>query len=364
MTDARIDVQLSARRARAQGLVGLGVLLVVLVLGLLWAKWLPYAQKAHALTDSRAWSGSSIFSAAGEAGSAPTWHGTWSFWTTYFTAVWKAAVVALLVAATLESLVPRRWLLRAMARRTWMGQGLAAGALALPSMMCTCCTAPIAVGLRRRGAPLGATIAYWLANPLLNPAVILFLALTLPARYVVVRVLIGIAVVIGGAALGARLRPGTRTASDATAALAGDAPDEDVSWARLPLRFAKALGRYLLILVPEYVVVVLLTGALSGWLSDFAGLDSAADPISLLMVGIVGALLVIPTGGEIPVIAGLLAAGASAGVTGVLLVTLPAISLPSLVMVARTLSWRAVAALSGLVIVGGLLAGVLVATTS
>lgn len=366
MTDAGIDVHLSARRARTQGLVGVGVLLAILVVGLLWAKWLPYAHRAHALSDSRAWSGSPIFSSAGEAGSAPTWHGTWSFWTAYFIAVWKAAVVALLVAATLESLVPRRWLLKAMARRGWMSQGLAAGALALPSMMCTCCTAPVAVGLRRRGAPLGATIAYWLANPLLNPAVILFLALTLPARYAVVRIVIGIAVVLGGAALGARLRPDDGRESEAAVALAGSAPDagDGVSWARLPLRFVKALGRYLLILVPEYVVVVLLTGALSGWLSNFAGLDSAAAPISVLIVGIIGALLVIPTGGEIPVIAGLLAAGAGAGVTGVLLVTLPAISLPSLVMVARTLSWRPVAALSGLVMVGGLLASVLVAATS
>jgi len=360
MTDTGMNVELSARRARAQGLVGVALLLVVLVLGLLWAKWLPYAQKAHLLSQSRAWSGSAIFSSAGHAGSTPTVHGAWSFWTAYFTAVWKAAVVALVVAATLESLVPRRWLLKALARRTWMGQGAAAGVLALPSMMCTCCTAPVAVGLRRRGAPLGATIAYWLANPLLNPAVIVFLALTLPARYAAVRVLIGLAVVAAGAAVGNRLRSGTEPTATRLAATA-EASDDDVRWSRLPLRFVMALGRYLLILVPEYAVVVLLTGALSGWLSDFAGLDNAAGPISLLIVGVVGALLVVPTGGEIPVIAGLLAAGASTGAAGVLLVTLPAISLPSIVMVARTLSWRPVAALSGLVVVGGLVAGALVA---
>ena len=360
MTDARADVRPSARRERAQGLAGVAVLLVVLVLGLLWAKWLPYAQKTHALTDSRTWSGSPIFSSAGDAGSTPTLHGAWSFWREYFTAVWKAAVVALVVAAALESLVPKRWLLRALARRTWMGQGLAAGALALPSMMCTCCTAPVAVGLRRRGAPLGATIAYWLANPLLNPAVIVFLALTLPARYAVVRVAVGLAVVIAGAALGARIRPGS-TVTAVLSASASDTTGEDVSWSRMPGRFVTALGRYLLILVPEYAVVVLLTGALSGWLSNFAGLDDAAGPVAWLIVGVIGALLVIPTGGEIPVIAGLLAAGASSGVAGVLLVTLPAISLPSLVMVGRTLSWRPVAALSGLVVVGGLVAGALVA---
>jgi uncharacterized membrane protein YraQ (UPF0718 family) len=75
----------------------------------------------------------------------------------------------------------------------------------------------------------------------------------------------------------------------------------------------------------------------------------------------VATALVIPTGGEIPVIVGLVAAGASAGVAGVLLVTLPALSVPSMVMVARTFSGRVVAGLAGLVVLGGLLAGGLLA---
>jgi hypothetical protein len=83
--------------------VGVGLLLVILVAGLMWAKWLPYSQKAHALLDSRTWQGSSIFSTTGTAGGAPSLHGAWSFWTAYFVAVWKAAVVALVVAAAMES---------------------------------------------------------------------------------------------------------------------------------------------------------------------------------------------------------------------------------------------------------------------
>lgn len=346
MTDAAAHgaLDLEDRRRRRQGLVGVGLLLTVLVAGLLWAKWLPYADKTRGLVASRTWSGASLFSASG----------AWTFWSTYAASVWKAALVALLVAAVLESLVPRAWLLSVLGRRTGAGQGLAGGMLALPSMMCTCCTAPVAVGLRRSGAPLGATVAYWLANPLLNPAVVAFLALTLPWRYAVVRVGLGLAVVLAAALVTARWgRSAVAPAPDARVT------DASLRWSTMPARFARTLLRYLLVLVPEYALVVLLTGWLSGWLSDFGGLSHAAGPLALLLVGVVGTLLVIPTGGEIPVIAGLLAAGVGGGVAGVVLVTLPAISLPSAVMVARTLSWRVVGVVAGLVVVGGVAAGLL-----
>jgi uncharacterized membrane protein YraQ (UPF0718 family) len=189
--------------------------------------------------------------------------------------------------------------------------------------------------------------------------VIVFLALTLPGRYVLVRVVVGAVVVVAGAALAARWADSARARSAVPPARVAEPDDAAVSWSSMPVRFVRALARYLLILVPEYVVVVLLTGALSRWLSDFAGLGDAAGPLALLVVGVVGAALVIPTGGEIPVLVGLIAAGASAGVAGTLLVTLPALSLPSIVMVAHTFSWRAVAALSATVVVGGVVAGLL-----
>ena len=111
---------------------------------------------------------------------------------------------------------------------------------------------------------------------------------------------------------------------------------------------------YLLILVPEYLLLVMLVGLLSGWLSNFTSLGQGAGPLGLLVVGIVGAALVIPTGGEIPVVVGLTAAGAGLGAAGVLLITLPALSVPSMVMVARTFGVRTTLTVAGWVIAGGL----------
>ena len=70
-------------------------------------------------------------------------------------------------------------------------------------------------------------------------------------------------------------------------------------------------------------------------------------------------LLVIPTGGEIPVGLALTAAGTGAGSAGALLITLPALSVPSMIMVGRALSWRLTLAIAAVVAVAGLAAGLL-----
>ena len=77
-----------------------------------------------------------------------------------------------------------------------------------------------------------------------------------------------------------------------------------------------------------------------------------------------GTLLVIPTGGEIPVLQGLALAGFSLGGTGALLLTLPAVSLPGMAMVGRALGWRTTWATAGTVAAGGLLAGGLLTVLS
>lgn len=339
------------RRELTVGLLGVAVVVVILVAGLAWAKWLPYASKAHDLSASGAWSGSAIFDAAGRVGGTPSLSGAWTFTTTYFTAIWKALVVALLVAAGVDALIPRAWLLRALDRPGRLPQAVTGGLASLPSMMCTCCTAPVAVGLRRRGAPVTATAAYWLGNPVLNPAVLVFLALVLPWQFTATRIVVGLALVIGGAVLLGRLAP-------ATAVPPRLDRDDAVTLAAMPVHYLRSLVRLLLILVPEYVVVVMACGLLSPWLDDFGGLARDLGFAAVVIVAVVATLLVIPTGGEIPVIVAVVAAGAGTGVAGAVLIALPAVSLPSLAMVARSLGWRVTAAAAGLVALAGVAGGV------
>jgi uncharacterized membrane protein YraQ (UPF0718 family) len=66
---------------------------------------------------------------------------------------------------------------------------------------------------------------------------------------------------------------------------------------------------------------------------------------------------VIPTAGEIPILQGLQALGVGSGVLGALLITLPAISLPSIAMASRTLKWRVTTTMAVAVAITGIAAG-------
>ena len=362
MSVERLEPFPDRRQELRAAIIGVTVVVLAAVIGLMWAKWLPYLGKVQSLADTRTWSGSPIFSSAGTAGAAPSISGAWQFALDYFTAVWKALVVAIVVAAGIDALVPRRWLLALLARRTTAGQALAAGAASMPSMMCTCCTAPVAVGLRRRGVPRAAAIAYWLGNPLLNPAVLVFLALVLPWPYVAVRAVLGLALVVGVSALLARLFD--RGPVPAEDVLPDAATPQDLTLRDLPGRYLRSLLRFAVVLVPEYAVVVLGLGLVSATFSDFGGLAGRLGVLAVLVVAALAMLLVIPTGGEIPVIVAALAAGAGTGVAGVLLIALPALSLPSMVMVGRALGWRVTWACAAAVTVVALLGGGLLTALS
>ncbi|WP_245908646.1 permease [Pseudosporangium ferrugineum] len=337
-------------------MVGVVAALTLAVALLAWAKWLPYAAKVPGLATIGAWPGSDILGVGGvRPGDAPSWAAATSFTGAYAQAVWRALLAALLIGAALQTLLPRTWLLRTLNRRGTLRSALAGGLAGTPSMMCTCCTAPVAVGLKRQGVGTAAVVAYWLGNPLLNPAVLVFLLFVAPWQWTVTRLVAGGLVVVGGAALVARLTDG-RTAASTVVEEAADPPPS-------LRRYLRALLRMSLVLVPEYLVVVMLVGGFRGWLFPLGG-STGSGILVVLVAALVGTALVVPTAGEIPVAQGLALAGLSLGGVGALLVTLPAVSLPGMVMVGRAFGWRVTVVTAGVAAAGGMLAAALMVLLS
>jgi uncharacterized membrane protein YraQ (UPF0718 family) len=336
-------LSVNAIRAPRRGAVafGVAVALVVFVAGLMWAKWVPYATKALKAQRTHHWPGSNILAVGGvRAGDGPSWHAASTFFHAYFLSIWQALVVALLVSASVQALLPRSWLPRALNRRGVLSSALAGGLASMPSMMCACCAAPVAVTLRRNGVGRAAAIAYWLGNPLLNPAVLVFLFLVAPWQWTLTRVVVGVAAVLGVAAT-----VGLVTRGSAQAPAEADIPPA--------IGFGRALLRLGLFLLPEYAVMVLLIGAFRGWLLSLTGLQHHGLAI-VVLAAMVGTLIVIPTAGEIPILQGLALLGVSSGTLGALLITLPVVSAPGVAMVARSFGWKATAATTLGVIAAGL----------
>ncbi|MGH2366010.1 MAG: permease, partial [Chloroflexota bacterium] len=243
-------------RRRLEYVRGFVLLFVVAVAGLFVVKWQPYYLRTLTILSKHAYPGSSMVSGTGVAAPAVSVAAALSYFRAYVLAIWQALVLALVLAATIEALVPRDWIARVLGRVS-AGTALLAGLLALPSMMCTCCTAPVVVGLRKSSASAGAAATYFVGNPTLNPAVLVFLLLTLGWRWAALRLVLGVALVAAAGFAATRL---------AGTALVLKQPELDVSLpadgATVAVRWLRSLGRLAVTLLPEYLVIVLLLGAL------------------------------------------------------------------------------------------------------
>ena len=330
---------------------GLALLFTIAVVGLFIVKWQPYYLRAFAAAANHSL-GTSILTGTSAGPPPASLHAAWDYARAYFLAVWQAMVLGLLLAATIESSVPRDLLVRVLGGPSFRGSALG-GILSLPGMMCTCCAAPVALGLRRSGASLGAATAFLLGNPTLNPAVLVFLLFTLGWQWAALRLVLGVVLVFGGAALAMRLgaRPGVQ---DRVPAAAQPEAVPGGAWAR---RWLRALGRLVIQLAPEYVVIVGVLGCARAFLFPAASPEIGNNLLVMLGLAIVGTLFVIPTAGEIPIIQTLLGFGMGAGPAGVLLLTLAPLSLPSLVMIGKVFPTRVLLALAALTVLVGVAAG-------
>jgi uncharacterized membrane protein YraQ (UPF0718 family) len=91
-------------------------------------------------------------------------------------------------------------------------------------------------------ALLVASIAYWIGNPLLNPAVIVFLLLVLPWPYALVRAAVGIVQVVGVGPLVARLVDRGEPGAGVVDAIAAGGPAVTVpELSRIPGDFLRSL---------------------------------------------------------------------------------------------------------------------------
>lgn len=99
-------------------------------------------------------------------------------------------------------------------------------------------------------------------------------------------------------------------------------------------------------------------GAVKGWLFPQLGEATGSSILLLVLVAIGGMLFVIPTAAEIPIIQTFMVYGMGSGPAAALLLTLPAISLPSLLLVSKSFPKRVLLFVTASVVVLGVAAGI------
>lgn len=340
----------------AKLIISVMVFVLIAAAGLTYVKWYPYYLKALQAAAKHS-IGGSIVSVANPAAPDPSWTAAWEYTKAYYKSVWKAAVLGIVLGSLVQVLIPTAWLSRTLGR-TNFGSTLFGGLFSLPGMMCTCCAAPLAVGLRKKQVSPGAALAFWLGNPTLNPATILFMVFVLPWPFAVLRVVFGILLVFGVSYYANRLAGPTELPEQIR-----KHQEEQLQESDSPLltRWLKTAWSLTLHIVPAYVIAVFVLGATRAWL--FPAVGEAWSNSILIIIGfaIAGMLFVIPTAAEIPIVQTLMAFGLGAGPAAALSLTLPAVSLPSLLMVRKAFPPRVLAFVAASVVILGVISGIVAA---
>lgn len=337
-------------------LAGPAVLLTIAVCGLFYVKWLPYYNRAFVAASHHA-IGNSILMGTAKAPPPASWNAALSYALAYGKAIWQAMVLGLLLGSAVQALIPARWVLRALGKGGF-GSVMTGAVMSLPGMMCTCCAAPVVAGLRACRAAPGAAISFWLGNSLLNPATLVFIGFVLGWQWMGLRLALGLALVLGIGYLVDRIAT-PQEAGEAQQVLDQNRIEADDDTSGMFVRWLKILTRMSARLIPEYVVLVLLMGAARAWLFPHIGPGIDASLPWILAFAVAGALFVIPTAGEVPIIQAMLSLGMATAPAAALLLTLPPISVPSLAMLGRSFPPRILALTGACVVVGGVVAGLI-----
>ncbi|CAI9390052.1 MULTISPECIES: permease [Citrobacter] len=318
---------------------------LVVIVGLWYVKWQPYYGKAFTAAETHS-IGKSILAQA----DANPWQAAWDYAMVYFIAVWKAAVLGVILGSLIQVLIPRDWLLRTLGQTRFRGT-LFGTLFSLPGMMCTCCAAPVAAGMRRQQVSMGGALAFWMGNPLLNPATLVFMGFVLGWHFAAIRLVAGLAMVLVVATLVQKWVKEPAQAELPVEITRLDAQDGFF------VRWGRALWTLFWSTIPVYILAVLVLGAARVWLFPHA--DGAIDNSLLWVIAlaVAGCLFVIPTAAEIPIVQTMMLAGMGTAPALALLMTLPAVSLPSLIMLRKAFPAKALWLTAVLVVVSGVIVG-------
>lgn len=228
-------------------------------------------------------------------------------------------------------------------RREGLGNVAAAG-LGVATPFCSCSAVPAFIGFVAAGVPLGVTLSFLIASPLVNEiAVILLYGLfgfEITALYIGSGLVIAI---VAGAVLG-RMRleryiePFVLDAAGKAGAAAG-MPELKPSWSE---RFELGVAEVKTIVGKVWLYVlagIALGAAIHGWVpaAFFAGVAGSHNPLAVPFAVLLGIPLYSNAAGVLPLVEALHAKGVAMGTVLAFMMAVVALSAPEMILLRRVL---------------------------
>jgi len=228
---------------------------------------------------------------------------------------------------------------------------------------CSCSSVPLFIGFLEAGIPLGVTMAFLIASPMINEVAVVLLAAVLGWKVTALYIAAGLATGLMGGLLIEALKLEGWVEDYVWKIRMGKVftPRPDTSW-RGRLAFARQETAEILRRIWKYVLIGIAAGALlHGFVPAQALLRVAGadNPLAVPAAALIGIPLYSSASGVIPVVESLIAKGLPMGTVLTLMMSVAAISLPEMIILRKVLKPRLIATFCAILFVAFVCVGYL-----
>jgi uncharacterized membrane protein YraQ (UPF0718 family) len=219
---------------------------------------------------------------------------------------------------------------------------------------CSCSSIPLFIGFTNAGLPVGVTFSFLISSPLVDLGALIVLMSVFGAPIAIVYVLVGLVLAVAGGTLIDKLGMEKYVEKFAPRSGVVDIEAPELT-SRDRLIYAREQTLETVKRVWKYVLIGVGVGALihnwipAEWIQNVLGQN---NPFSVLIATAVGIPMYADIFGTIPVAEALFAKGVGVGTILALMMSVTALSLPSIIMIKKVIKTRLLVTFIAVVVVG------------
>ena len=224
---------------------------------------------------------------------------------------------------------------------------------------CSCSSIPIFIGFSNAGLPLGVTFSFLISSPMVDLASLLLLASFFGMKVAVVYVVLGLIIAIVGGTIISKLKmeDEIRTYTEKTRELYDESENFNQ---KQRLDYALNDTKIIVKNLYKYVLLGIGIGALiHNWIPQDVILSILGydNPFSVIIAAVIGIPMYADIFGTIPIAEALFMAGVPIGTVLAFMMSVTALSLPSIIMLSKVVKPKLLGVFIGLVTIGIIITG-------
>ncbi len=270
--------------------------------------------------------------------------------------------VIIFIVALIRSYFPPEKVWKLLARRNEFVGNIFASLLGIVTPFCSCSAVPVFIGFLESGVPLGVTLSFLIASPMINEVALVLLWGLFGAKIALIYIGTGLAVSITSGIILGRIPAVEKMVEDYVWEIRmGEVVLPELTW-RDRLSIASEHTKDILRRVAVYVVIGIGIGALiHGYapielVAKYAGRD---NPLAVPLAVIIAIPLYSNAAGTIPIVQALMGKGMPLGTVLAFMMAITAISFPEMVILRKVLKVKLLVIFAALLTISIIIVGYL-----